>query len=61
MQNISKSDVTNWINNASPTDLFPVLKQGLSRIGTLPPNERDQFTREVGNDQSVAKLFNAHA
>jgi hypothetical protein len=30
----------------------------LAKIGTLPHDQRDQFTREVGNNPAIAKLFN---
>jgi hypothetical protein len=56
-----RSQVTDWINNAQPTDLVTVGKQLLAKISNLPPEQRDQFTREVTNDPAMAKLFTAHA
>lgn len=56
-----RSNVTDWMNSAPPTELVAVGKQLLSKIGNLPPDQRDQFTREIGNDPAISKLFTAHA
>lgn len=57
MQNFDQSQITDWINTAPPTELVAVGTKLLAKIGTLPPEQRDQFTREVGNNPALAKLF----
>lgn len=49
---------TNWVNSASPDELFGIGTQVLSRISTLPQTQRDKFYTQVQNDPSISKLFN---
>lgn len=56
-----RSQMTDWINSAPPTDLLTVGKQLLAKIGDLPPAQRDQFTRDINTDPALAKLFTVGA
>lgn len=54
---VSKQQVSNWLNSASPDDVIAHGKQALQRIGKLDQTYRDRFATEARADPTVARLF----
>jgi hypothetical protein len=56
-EQMNTTQVTSWIQSASPDDLITVSKSLFSRIGSLDQPTQQRYTREVGNNPQVSKLF----
>jgi len=44
-------------NDASPETVVSELREGISRLGTLPQGYRDQFVQYVQDEPTISKLF----